>query len=299
MRKMLTHKFSRILEILNTNIEQEEKNYPVFHLCIKFFYFFMFYLSLQSFNPHSILPFWEDLLQSKHYFTPLWCTQWMTYFKWEYIIHFSLIFFLVMSFISMLIGLQHRSIRIILFISFFNYVALVNSFGKIDHYLHLSLLISFVLIFITHEPHKITRQFKAIQLFILSTYTLSGVFKFWGVLSQSILGEITVFNPNSLAYNLSKNIYITGNPVYFQDIILHQPSYLFSLFLLLGYTLELVAILAILKNKLLPWMGVLLVLLHVGILLTVGPIFIFQIVILVLFLILPYSISVKNRNSIS
>ena len=106
-----------------------------------------------------------------------------------------------MSFIAMLLGTQYKIIRIILFLSFFNYTALINSFGKIDHYLHLSLLISFILIFYTHQPNRIAKLFKSIQLFILSTYTISGIFKFWGIITQSIQGEITVFNPNSLAYN--------------------------------------------------------------------------------------------------
>lgn len=294
MLKTLTKKNSVILFVLNNNIKAEEKHHRVYQLLIKFFYFFIFYLSLQSFNQHSILPFWDDLLQAKHYFSPLWCTQWMSYFKWDYIIHFSLIFFLLMSFIAMLLGTQYKIIRIILFLSFFNYTALINSFGKIDHYLHLSLLISFILIFYTHQPNRIAKLFKSIQLFILSTYTISGIFKFWGIITQSIQGEITVFNPNSLAYNLSKTIYNTGNKVYFQDLILNQPSYLFSFFLFLGYLLELVAILAIIKTKLLPWMGIFLVLLHTIILLTVGPNFIFQIVILILFLILPYSLTSTN-----
>ncbi len=297
MLKHLASKFTRITDNLDKNIEQEENNFSNIQLTIRFFYFFIFYLSLQSFSQHSILPFWKDLLESERYFIPLWCTQWMVHFQWEFIIHFTLIFFFLVSFVAMLFGLQYRILRIILFIGFFNYTALVNSFGKIDHHLHISLVIGFLLIFVSHEPGKLAKLFKSIQLFILSTYTFSGIFKFWGILSQSMNGEITVFYPNSLAYHLSKHLYVTGKPVYFQEIILNSTSYLFSIFLFLGYIIEIVAVLAILQNKLLPLMGIMLVLLHTVILLTVGPEFIFQIVILALFFILPYSIPYKMWNN--
>lgn len=298
IKNKLKFNYKSIANSIQNQIKNEKSLYEQQSLIVHFFYFFIFFIAIQSFIPFSNLPFWKDLLNSEQYFIGLWCTHWIKLLPWNFFVHSLIILFLLLSFLGLLFGASSKVLRITIFSIFFIYTAFINSFGKIDHYLHLSLIVSFVLIFYSSISQNLSKIFKSIQLFILSTYTISGIFKFWGILDQLLKNEISVFNPKSLSYNLAKTVFNSNNQVYFQDFILHEYSYIQVLFLLLGYLIELLAIFIILKPQWIKFYGILLIALHLIIMLTIGPNFLFQIFIIMLFLILPYTkknISIKPK----
>ena len=260
---------------------------------IDIFYFYTLFLSISTFSSYNQFPEWYTIVNSQHLFEPIWSLKWMTSIKnWELFVRLILCFFLISSFIGVLIWRRSKLSRIAIFFSLFLYLSLISSFGKIDHYLHISLLCSFILIFV---PSSISTNSKlmneifpkiffGIQTFILITYFTSGFFKILGILEQELLGLKSALSPDSLAQNLSKTSLATNADSFLQSFILNSPSFVFSVVLVFGFLIEFFSIYVIFRPKLHRIWGVLLILLHTGILLSVGPDFTYQIFIIGIFI---------------
>ena len=254
------------------------------------FYFLVFLTSIQSFSPFYQVPEWYTMVDSPHLFQPIWSVKWISTENWETCIRLILSAFLISSLAGVLLWSRSRIIRISVFLSFFFYLSLISSFGKIDHYLHLTLIASFLFIFIpnakSEDPENVTRAkvFFGMQTLILLAYFVSGFFKIYGIIDQEILGVKSALSPDSLAQTISKTSLAANTDYFLQSYILNKPSYLYSALLILGYIIEFFSIYVIFKPRLHRIWGLILVLLHVGILLTVGPDFTNQIFIVGIFL---------------
>lgn len=267
---------------------------------IQFFYFYILVLSIGIFSPYTQLPEWDTILKSQHLFQPVWCLGWLPIANWDLCVRLFLLYFFVSSFIGLVLWKRFKLARIFVFTSFFLYLSLVSSFGKIDHYLHLALIVSFLLIFIPTstsddlEKLNLQKLFFGIQTFILLTYFTSGLFKLYGILDQELLALNSALSPDSLALNVGKTSFATTNDNFLQSFILNTPSYLFSVVLVFGYLIEFLSIYVIFKPGLHQLWGLLLIiLLHAGILLSVGPDFTNQIFIVGIFILFsPFS---KNQ----
>lgn len=259
-------------------------------LIVSLFYLFVFITATQTFGV-TIFPAWDVLIDSKDLFDPIWSVSWIPLDYWEAIIRTVLLSFLGFSIVALLLWERSRLIRIGLFTSMFVYLSLLSSFGKIDHFMHIMTVVSFLLIFAPVKTKKnssatdLLRIVFGIQTFILLAYFVSGFFKLYGILDQELRGVTSALSPDALAINLSKTTIANGLDYFGSSLILANPSFFFSVIMIGGFLVEFFSIYVIFKPRLHRVWGVLLMLLHAGILITVGPDFSLQMFVVGLFLV--------------
>ncbi len=254
------------------------------------FYFLQLAISYQSLSYNAQMPSWQLLVDSKRFFDPLWPVVWAGSSNYPNAVMFILLGFLISSVLAAFFWQKYRWTRILAFIFFLNYIALISSFGKIDHYLHLALIASLLLIFLprgfeTDKKVKNALQiFWGVQFFIFMTYSISGFFKIYGIFDQLIKGQVSALSPNSLALNGAKTIFQSGQRPLLFNFISEHPGYWFSILLIAGYFLEFSALAFAFLPRFHRAYGMVLMLFHVGILITVGPDFYYQLIIVGLFI---------------
>lgn len=264
---------------------------------IDIFYFYILFLSISTFSPFNQFPEWDTILNSQHLFEPIWALKWMSSIEnWKLCVRLIFCFFLVNSVLGTLVWKRSKLSRIAIFFSYLLYISLISSFGKIDHYLHLALICSFILIFVPSSKssnsidYNLPKIFFGIQAIILLTYFYSGMFKIYGILDQELLGLKSALYPDSLAQNLSKTSFASSTDYFLQSMILHSPSYFYSIVLIVGFFIEFLSIYVIFRPKVHRIWGLLLILLHTGILLSVGPDFTYQVIVIGIFILFsPFS----------
>jgi predicted DCC family thiol-disulfide oxidoreductase YuxK len=255
---------------------------------IHLFYLMVFLFSVQTFSPFTQFPEWNLLLDSEHLFSPLWGVVWIRSLEWGVAVRGILLFFFTSSILGVLFFQRSLVVRFLVFLSVFLYVSLISSFGKIDHFMHFVIVASFLFIFLPSSKAKsikgsTLKVFFGVQTFILVAYFLSGSFKVLGAVKQVLSGSASAFSNDSLAINLSKTMMAFDFDYFFTDFLLSHFSYFFSILLVLGYLVELLAVYFLFKRKYHRLYGVVLLLFHAGILLTVGADFIAQMLIVALF----------------
>jgi hypothetical protein len=122
------------------------------------------------------------------------------------------------------------------------------------------------------------------QTLILLSYFTSGYYKFKGIYEQYSWGMKTAFAPESLGHNIAKTSIARGESYFFADLVYEHPSYLFAGLLIAGYAVEFLSVYIIFKPKLHALWGLVLIVLHSVILMTVGPDFSLQLFVLAAFL---------------
>lgn len=178
------NKYQYLLAILNNMIEDDTENkYLKSIFIIKSFNILLIFIALQSFTYYSQQPVYELLLKNKSFFEPLWPLFWVTNNNFEIAMNSILILFFLSTIINVLFWKRFLWVRFLCFFSFFQYLSLISSYGKVDHYLHLALIGSFLFIFIPNSKEynlKDKKSFLTImvgfQSFILLTYFVSGFF---------------------------------------------------------------------------------------------------------------------------
>lgn len=179
---------------------------------------------------------------------------------------------LIILFLIFYIPKSHL-LRILFFIFFFLLISLNNSFGKISHGFHFSLMLSFFLALIPSEKVsdyklKSILMFATAQFFLLMAYSLTGFWKlFWGII-QFFTDEVSLFSSlslrNAIIYQFEhKSETIIGNWI----LEHHTIGYLFYL---VAVCIELFAIVIFFKANMQKFWGVLLIALHIGIELIMG-----------------------------
>lgn len=168
---------------------------------------------------------------------------------------------------------ENRLLRILFFIFFFLINALNNSFGKISHGLHLSLMLAFFFALIPSNKtsdYKIKGilMFATAQFFLLMAYSLTGFWKlFWGVI-ETFTKEVSLFSPLSLRNTLIYQFEVAEPTVigtwFLENYVLGYVFYLFAV------GIELFALLIFFKANMHKIWGVLILSLHIGIELIVG-----------------------------
>lgn len=258
---------------------------------VGFFYFLVLWLSIQSFGHFSQNPEWDVILSSQDLFVPIWPTMWMSYVDWEFANRAILLYFLCSAVLACVFWKRYRLVRILLALGLFMYVAQVSSFGKIDHYNHLMVLASFLFIFLPNirkgeksDGVSFLQVFFGNQALLLLTYFTSGYYKFKGIYEQEHWGMLSALSPESLAHNIAKTSIARGESYFFSDYVFENPGYHFSALLIAGYFVEFLSVYIIFKPQLHRLWGLLLILLHGMILMTVGPDFSIQLFVLGLFL---------------
>jgi hypothetical protein len=221
---------------------------------IHLFYLMVFLFSVQTFSPFTQFPEWNLLLDSEHLFSPLWGVVWIRSLEWGVAVRGILLFFFTSSILGVLFFQRSLVVRFLVFLSVFLYVSLISSFGKIDHFMHFVIVASFLFIFLPSSKAKsikgsTLKVFFGVQTFILVAYFLSGSFKVLGAVKQVLSGSASAFSNDSLAINLSKTMMAFDFDYFFTDFLLSHFSYFFSILLVLGYLVELLAVYFLFKRK--------------------------------------------------
>lgn len=119
---------------------------------------------------------------------------------------------------------RYRWARVVVFVSLLEHMALVFSFGAVNHGEHLRVLVSFVLIFLPAgwqargaADRRVRTAtllvFSGAQALILLTYSMAGMWKAGGILEQWIRGEpVTYLHPQGLAHQVAAKMIEDGAP---------------------------------------------------------------------------------------
>lgn len=263
---------------------------------INFFYFLVLIVSIQPFSPFSQLPEWSVLLNSEMLFEPVWSLSWATNFSWNIIVNSILLLFFSCSLLALIFWKRSRVIRVLVFLSIFFHLSLISSFGKIDHWMHLMMISTFLLIFLPDFKKKKSKNiellqvFFGIQSFLLFTYFLSSLHKVLGVIRQEYAGNASALSSSSLAEFAGLNSYQHANEYFFTSFALHNSSYITSAFLVMGLCTEFCSVFVIFRPKYHRIWGIILILLHSFILMLIGPDFTIQILVIGVFILFsPFS----------
>ncbi|MBI3510930.1 MAG: hypothetical protein HY064_09700 [Bacteroidetes bacterium] len=283
---------------------ETEKKFKRSVIIVKLFYCVLFSISLLCLSGFSPFPKWHTLLSSEELFLPLWPVRWINLAEWSSSVNSIMLAFPLTTFLAVCAGTRYRFIRIAVFLSLFLYLALVSSFGKTDHYLHLFLLASFLFIFLPERSKKkeinqvnYLKIIWGLQLFILASYSASGLFKIAGIFYQLYQGQVSALSNEGLARDIAATEFISNHKSILGSMPKNFISPVFTFLLLCSYCIELVSVFIAFRPSWHRIWGILLILLHIFILLNIGPDFSFQVVLIALILVnSPFTPSRKNHE---
>lgn len=169
----------------------KEAQFRQAQLIIRIFYVIIFLLESQKFSR------WTSLL-NKTNIDPIWPVYWLNYVN----IQFGILCILYLGLCSSLLAITFPNLRItrfLVFLSLLEFTAFNSSFGKINHDNHLSILLSFILIFLPtrwdslKKVNRYTKNatlivFASCQSFIMLTYTMAGFGKIFRAILQGFQG---------------------------------------------------------------------------------------------------------------
>lgn len=241
-------------------------------LIICAFYSFIFFQSLTSFSNKA--NFFDWIITD-----PIWPIYWLNYVNTKLGIRIILWLRLVGGLVAVT-NSNLRISRVFIFISLIEFYALKNTFGKVSHSNHLTMIICLILVFLPNNWNKIKYPQKKIwhgtintfifsQVFIMLTYSLSGIGKILGGIYQISLGEVHVFHPYALALHISDVLYHTNQENYFGALLVKH--YYLGWPLMIGAIyLQLFSFFITYRPSLHRYWGISLILFHVGAYLTMG-----------------------------
>jgi hypothetical protein len=163
--------------------------------------------------------------------------------------------------------------RTLVFVGLLEFVALDNSFGKINHNYHLWVLTAFLLMFLPDTPartaNRAERQwfatiFWSCQAIVLLTYTMSGAGKVAGAIYQLCAGQHNILMPTGFVSIIANRLIETNSSSWLGPWIIAH-AWLGWLLMLGSVYLELFAFWAAFRPALHRWWGAGLILFHVGV----------------------------------
>lgn len=177
-----------------------------------------------------------------------------------------------------------RAARALAWLGVFEHAAILNSFGKINHGMHMTVLTAFVLLFLPDvgrsvksaasraERHVYLMVLGGTQALALLTYSMAGIGKLVFFVYQAAVGEYHALSPDALAIHVAEVIILTHKtPLIGPWIIDH--SYL-GLPLMAGMMyLQLFAFWAAFRPALHKAWGIGLVGFHIGTIVMMGILF--------------------------
>lgn len=212
---------------------------------------------------------------------PLWPVYWVSFLSVETGIKITGLFVIVSAFLAFYKA-DFRLFRVVTFIGLLEFIALINSFGKISHSNHLLVLISFILILMpdnwdksaknSEKKSRIGSVYLGCLSIIMLTYALSGFWKIEEGIIQLFRSQIGSLNPEAMAYQISGRLLETNSKSLLGDFFIEHywiswPLYLGSIYL------EFCSIFIVLKPGLHRLWGGVLIVFHIFVYLTMTIIF--------------------------
>lgn len=249
------------------------------------FYAFLFLTAFGAF------PSWRGLA-ARTEADLLWPVRWMPLVPWEAAV--LSVGALYLAGAGAAAVFPHRwPPRLLAFLGLFQFEALANSYGKINHSNHLLVLCAFVFIFLpdprggetaSDRKRRYLETFWGAQAVILLTYTLAGISKLRGALVDIDVSQPSLFSIDALALHIAYDFVNTGKETLlgFGEFLIAHPAVGFPLFL--GATaLELLSFPVAWMPRLHRLWGLGLIALHVGIGLCMEVLFLPPVFLLALF----------------
>jgi hypothetical protein len=186
---------------------------------IQAFWMVKIYYAVLLFFSITLLPDWPNLL-ARPTLNPLWPVAWLHLVDLRSGILAILILYLSGAFLGAIFPTQ-RWARVLAFLGVFEFSAFENSFGKINHSMHLWVLTAFILIFLpqiesANETPRHLRQrcliiFWGCQAILLLAYSMSGLGKLLGGFYQFFIGQTHIFFPNAFSMVVAERLQQTAS----------------------------------------------------------------------------------------
>ena len=196
---------------------------------VRAFYFFLLYLAIQQITELVVLT-------TEPFDLPVWPVAWLGRSGTLFPAGVRALFFFYLGSNVLAAALPGwRSLRIAACLGLLEYVALKNSFGKINHSFHLPLLVSGLLVFLpagwdlrAARAGRATRQgtllvFWLCQAGVLLSYTMSGLGKLGGAVYQLFLGQPGAFAPGALGSHIALRLLQTHSESELGAWVIHHP----------------------------------------------------------------------------
>ena len=198
---------------------------------------------------------------------PVWSLTWIDYVNYEFMVYF-LVYGTIVSLVFAIVFTDLRSSRLLVFVFFFFYASLINSFGKINHGFHHILIPLFGFVFLPSSNEKNNLKssivFLSTVLFLLFAYSISGWWKLEAGVAQFLKGEVSIFSIDSLSSHLARRLMETNETAPVGDFLVHHPIY-GAIMMLSTLYFELFAVLIFFRPSIHRLWGVLLAFMHLGI----------------------------------
>ena len=172
------------------------------------------YYAVLLFFPIASLPDWPGML-ARATLTPLWPVSWLRLVDLRSGVLAILIFYLCGALVGAIFPTK-RWARVLTFLGVFEFSAFENSFGKINHSMHLWVLTAFVLIFLPRidranvASRNLRQRFLIIfwgcQAILLLAYSMSGLGKLLGGFYQLFIGQTHIFLPGAFSMVVAERL---------------------------------------------------------------------------------------------
>ncbi len=201
---------------------------------------------------------------------PLWPVDWLRLVPLRAGVLGILTGYLATTFLGAVFS-HRRWARSLAFLGLLEFVALENSFGKINHAHHLWVLTGFLLVFLPDvtgpSADRATRQrfltvFWACQAITLLTYTMSGLGKVVCAIYQVCAGQNNILMPSGLATLIASRLLQTSSTSWLGPWLIAHPWFGWPLGLASIYV-EFFAFWIAFRPMLLRWWAAALILFHI------------------------------------
>ncbi len=280
----------------------KEDDRPHFEAVVLATYLLNFIVSCRIFSPLDYTPPWHDIAHAEEFYDPVWLMQLFSFVDFDVKRVMFYMLYPLTAGAALLFHKSSRTARVAALLGILLFGAFVGSFGKIDHNLHLLTIALATFAFFPvggkYSVAKTAVTIAGLQLFTLATYTSSGFFKLLGTIKQLLFEDVSVFTDYSLFYSAIRSSGNSGAPSFLEEFLAANPSPMWGILLLGGYMVEFCALLVAFRPQYHKVYGMLILLLHLGIVLTVGPDFVLQMwVVGILFIMSPFSTVNKSNPS--
>ncbi|MCB0121716.1 MAG: hypothetical protein KDE58_05695, partial [Caldilineaceae bacterium] len=164
---------------------------------------------------------------------PLWPIQWMAWLPTPTAVDVICLYALGAT-AGAFFFVEHRGWRLNAALAVLFLHALINSFGKINHSWHPWVLVTCAFVFLptgpwrTYPPEDERRDhFYAViwgaQLLVMVIYTLSGLWKIYGIIAQWQEGTMTALHPNAFAYQVANRTLQTNTVGPLSRLVIQVP----------------------------------------------------------------------------
>lgn len=183
------------------------------------------------FSALNVLPHWEGIL-GRTQLQLLWPVMWLEWVPMREGILGILVLFLVGTGAAMVFP-GSRGARVAAMLGVLLFWALNNSTGKIGHSLHVSLLLSILLVVLPSgwnardgaRPIKLAAAHGLVgmQLVMLLTYSMAGLVKVGAGIFQSVTGQASLFHADSLSRHIADRLLQTGSHTPLGAFLIENP----------------------------------------------------------------------------